>query len=160
MVDIIIEKDEKILLIKRKKGPFKGMLALPGGHIRAGETVEKAAMREAKEETSLHVKLLNIVGVYSNPKRDPRYPTISIAFIARVKKGKEKAGSDAKELLWMGLKEALKKKLAFDHKKILSDYAKIKNLSKNIFMLPSSSPVKDTTLSRLGRGFKSRWEHY
>lgn len=126
MVDIIIERNGKILLIKRREEPFKGMLALPGGHIRAGETVEKAAMREAKEETSLHVKLLRILGVYSNPKRDPRYPTISIAFVARVKKGKEKAKSDAKELLWLNLKEALQKKLAFDHKKILRDYAKWK----------------------------------
>ena len=71
-VDIIIEEDSRIALIKRRNEPFKDHLALPGGFVNEGEKVEDAAKREAQEETSLDVDLIDILGVYSDPKRDPR----------------------------------------------------------------------------------------
>jgi ADP-ribose pyrophosphatase YjhB (NUDIX family) len=71
-VDTIIQKDSQILLVKRKKEPFKGFLAFPGGFVNEGERIEDAAKREAKEETSLDIELVDILGVYSDPNRDPR----------------------------------------------------------------------------------------
>ena len=125
-VDIIIEKDNKIVLIKRKKEPFKGKLVLPGGHVEENETVEEAAVREAKEETSLDVKLREILGVYSNPKRDPRYPTISTVFITEPISKKIKASSDAAEAKWFEVDKIDFKNLGFDHLKILKDYLRYK----------------------------------
>lgn len=125
-VDIIIEKNGKIVLIKRKKEPFKDKWVLPGGHVEENETVEEAAIREAKEETSLDIKLKEILGVYSEPKRDPRYPTISTVFIAEPKSRKIKAGSDALKAEWFSLSKIDFKNLGFDHSKILKDYLKYK----------------------------------
>jgi ADP-ribose pyrophosphatase YjhB (NUDIX family) len=125
-VDIIIEKDNKIVLIKRKREPFKGKLVLPGGHVEENETVEEAAMREAKEETSLDVKLKEILGVYSEPKRDPRYLTISTVFIAGPLSKKIKAGSDAAEAKWFEIDKIDFEMLGFDHLKILKDYLRYK----------------------------------
>ena len=79
-VDVLIAKDHtsKILLVRRKSDPFKGMLSIPGGFINEGETAENAMTREAKEETSLVVEPIAILGVYSDPQRDPRMHTISV----------------------------------------------------------------------------------
>lgn len=71
-VDVIIEKGDKIVLVERSIEPFRGKLALVGGHVEYGETVENAAVRETREETGLNIELTDILGVYSNPKRDPR----------------------------------------------------------------------------------------
>lgn len=126
MVDIIIEKDDKIVLIKRGSDPFKGMLAIPGGYMELGETIENAAKREAKEETSLDIELIDILGVYSDPKRDPRKHSVATVFIGRSIGGDLKADSDAKEAFWIDINEIELHKLAFDHKKILTDYLKWK----------------------------------
>lgn len=129
-VDTIIERKGKIVVVKRKKDPFKNMLALPGGFVKLGETVENAAIREAKEETSLDVELKAILGVYSDPKRDPRGQVISIVFIAKPVGGELKSGSDAKEASWMSLKDIKSQKFAFDHEKIIQDYLKWKRKGK------------------------------
>ena len=117
-VDIIIEVDGKIVLIRRKNEPYGW--AIPGGYIDYGESAENAAVREAKEETSLDVKLKGLLGVYSDPDRDPRGHTITTVFIAEAK-GKPKAADDAVEI---GLfdKDNLPEPIVFDHKKILQDY--------------------------------------
>lgn len=120
--DIIIEKENKIVLIRRKNEPFKGKFAIPGGAVENGETVEAAAVREAEEETSLKVKLKEILGVYSEPKRDPRHHSIAIVFIAEPIRGELKANTDAEEAKWFELKEINFEELAFDHKKIIEDY--------------------------------------
>ena len=88
-VDFLISKDHnsKILLVRRKNDPFKGMLSIPGGFINEGETAEDAMIREAKEETSLVVEPIAILGVYSDPQRDPRMHTISVTFITRIVQG-------------------------------------------------------------------------
>lgn len=127
-VDIIIELDTEdgrqgIVLIKRKNPPFGW--ALPGGFVDYGESLEQAAIREAKEETSLDIELQCQMHTYSDPKRDPRKHTISTVFIAQAK-GKPVARDDAQEIKVVG-KDEMDIPLAFDHEKILADYRKRKN---------------------------------
>lgn len=119
-VDIIIEIDDRIVLIHRKNPPLGW--ALPGGFVDYGESLEQAARREAKEETSLDIQLISQLGAYSEPDRDPRQHTISVVFRARAK-GVPQAGDDAGGI---GLfnRENLPEELAFDHGQILSDYFK------------------------------------
>ena len=124
--DIIIEKGNKIVLVERGQEPFKGMIELPGGHLEKNETIEHAAIRESKEETNLKVRLKDIFGVYSGPKRDPRGPTITTVFLANPIGGKLKAGTDAKIGFWCDYKKLTFKKMAFDHSEILKDYLKWK----------------------------------
>jgi len=107
-----------IVLIKRNNPPFAGCYALPGGFVEVGETVEAAAVREAREETGLSIELLALVGIYSDPARDPRGHVVSAAFLARGK-GKLAAGSDAASARVFPLQSL--PPLAFDHKKIISD---------------------------------------
>ena len=115
-VDTVIVYDGKLVLIRRKNPPFEGHFALPGGFVELGETVETAAVREAKEETGLDVELIRLLGVYSEPSRDPRGHTVSVIFLA-AGKGKLKAGSDASDTGLFGINEI--PELAFDHKKII-----------------------------------------
>ena len=117
-VDIIIRYKEGIILIKRKNPP-EGW-ALPGGFVDYGEPLEAAAIREAKEETGLEIKLLRQFHTYSDPERDPRQHTISTVFIAEAS-GEAMAGDDADELGTFH-KGSLPVKIVFDHKQILEDY--------------------------------------
>ena len=118
-VDIIIEiAENQIILIKRKNYPFGW--ALPGGFVDYGETLESAAIREAKEETSLDVKLRYLLGAYSDPKRDPRFHTISVVFVSTAG-GIPKAADDAIEV-GLFFRDSLPSDLVFDHSKILRDY--------------------------------------
>jgi ADP-ribose pyrophosphatase YjhB (NUDIX family) len=117
-VDIIININGGIVLIERKNPP-PGW-ALPGGFVDYNETIEHAAIREAKEETSLDIKLLEQFYTYSDPKRDPRGHTISTVFIAEAI-GKPVAADDAKACMIFSITE-LPSNLAFDHGKILNDY--------------------------------------
>ncbi len=131
MVDIIIEKNDKVVLINRAKYPYINKMVLPGGHVEYGETVENAAMREAKEETGLHIKLKGLFGVYSNPKRDPRFHSMSIVFIAEPSKGKMKSSYEGK-VKWVDLNQIDFKNMGFDHALILKDYIRWKKrLNKN-----------------------------
>lgn len=125
-VSLIIEKDGKILLIKRAKEPFKDMWELPGGFVDYGELVEHAAIREAKEETSLTVEPKTILGVYSDPNRDPRKHVISIVFIIGVVKGEVKLDYESKDWKWEELNEIEINNLALGHGKMLEDYIKWK----------------------------------
>ncbi|MFZ0511796.1 MAG: NUDIX hydrolase [Candidatus Nitrosopolaris sp.] len=130
-VDIIIEEDSRILLIKRKNEPFKDHLALPGGFVNEGEKVEDAAKREAQEETSLDVELIDILGVYSDPKRDPRGHNMSTVFIGKglhnsSDENKAVAKDDAAEIEWIDIEAVEDKNLSFDHKHIILDYKKWK----------------------------------
>ncbi len=117
-VDVVILTEKGIVLVKRLNEPFKDHWALPGGFVEYGETVERAAIREAKEETGLDVKLVGLVGVYSDPNRDPRGHVISITFLAEKVGGQLKAATDAKEVRVFS---TIPSKLAFDHKIIIKD---------------------------------------
>jgi ADP-ribose pyrophosphatase YjhB (NUDIX family) len=118
-VDIIIETGKGIVLIQRKNPPYGW--ALPGGFVDYGESLEKAAIREAKEETSLDVELISQLGAYSDPSRDPRHHTISVVFRARAIGGLLQASDDAVETGIFN-RDNLPENLAFDHEKILLDY--------------------------------------
>jgi ADP-ribose pyrophosphatase YjhB (NUDIX family) len=80
-VDAIIQNSNSILLVKRSKDPYKNQFALPGGFVNEGETIEEAIKREVYEETSLEVHPIDILGVYSDPKRDPRGHIMTVVFI-------------------------------------------------------------------------------
>jgi 8-oxo-dGTP diphosphatase len=117
-VDIIIELDGEIVLIERKNPPSGW--AIPGGFVDRGETLEEAAVREAKEETSLEVKLLEQFFTYSDPRRDPRHHTVSTVFIASAR-GEPRGRDDAKRAGRFS-EATLPSPLAFDHARILRDY--------------------------------------
>ena len=125
-VDIIIEMtdrtDNPVVLIERKNPPYGW--AIPGGFVDVGETVEAAAVREAREETSLDVTLLELLGIYSDPQRDKRGHTVSIVYIAQAS-GKPKAQDDAANLQLCSARRP-PGVLAFDHQKILDDYIRFK----------------------------------
>ncbi len=121
-VDVLVAKDDKILLIKRKHKPFKGRFALPGGFVEYGETVEQAAVRECREETGIEVELEGLLGVYSAPDRDPRGHVISVVFFANAKKGKPVPSNETEEVGYRNLKEIENLELAFDHETIIEDF--------------------------------------
>ena len=124
-IDILLSENShsnKVLLIKRNKDPFKDYFSLPGGFVNEGEKVEDAVRREAEEELLVKVEPINILGVYSDPNRDPRGHIMSIAFIAKIIKGNLKEGDGVAELRWVEINNLENIKLGFDHSKILSDY--------------------------------------
>jgi len=116
--DAILIEDGKLLLIRRAAEPFKGQWALPGGMIGADETAEDCLKREMKEETALEVEPVQFVGLYSDPKRDPR-TTISAAYLVKRISGELGAGDDAGEVAWFKLGSL--PELCFDHSKIVTD---------------------------------------
>lgn len=121
---VICDRHGRVLLIRRRNEPFKGAYALPGGFVDVGETVEAASRREVFEEAGVRVGELQLVGVYSDPRRDPRGHTVSVAYLARLPDAPNpKAGSDAEAAEWV--KDWRELDLAFDHAKIIADAEKI-----------------------------------
>ena len=123
-VDLIVRKGNHILLEQRGREPYKGIHALPGGHVDYGETVEHTALRELMEETSVKAKLISILGVYSDPSRDPRGQRVTVVFIADWTDGVPIPGDDAKTAEWVSETELrrFERPLAFDHAQLLRDY--------------------------------------
>ncbi|MDI6724386.1 MAG: NUDIX hydrolase [Methanobacterium sp.] len=122
---VIICENNEIALIKRKNDPYKDSWALPGGFVEYGETVESAVLREVKEETGLEVDLVTMVGVYSDPDRDPRGHTVTICYLAKKVGGNLKADTDASKANCFKKDEISGLKLAFDHDFILKDAFKL-----------------------------------
>jgi 8-oxo-dGTP diphosphatase len=118
-VDAVWIDRDRILLVRRRRAPFRGEWALPGGFVELGETVEAAVARELHEETGLRARPRAIVGVYSGPHRDPRGSTTSVAFLMTGRPGAPKGGDDASTAAWVPLKDA--HGLAFDHDLIVRD---------------------------------------
>jgi len=114
----------RLLLIKRANPPFRGKYALPGGLVEIGETVEDAALRELHEETGIEGKIIALVGVYSDPKRDPRGHTVSTTFLVRPKSTKVEGGDDAASARFVEEWQDLE--LAFDHNRIVADAVKLR----------------------------------
>jgi len=128
-VDVVVMKEDKILLIKRESEPYKDSWALPGGFVKIDEDTLSAAKREVKEETGVSVEILGIIGVYSDPKRDERH-TISVAYIgfplnpdSELKPQK----NETKEVKWFEIDKL--PELAFDHKQIVEDAISVLNHS-------------------------------
>lgn len=116
---VVVDPDRGVLMVRRKNPPFRGDLALPGGFVDIGETVEDAAKRELMEETGIEANNLTLVGVYSKPERDPRGHVCSVAFLVRAKNQEAKAGDDAEAVAWIKNFDGIE--IAFDHRKIITD---------------------------------------
>ncbi|MBN2328513.1 MAG: NUDIX hydrolase [Candidatus Omnitrophica bacterium] len=127
--DMLIPNEKgEFLLIRRKNDPFKGDYAIPGGFLDVHqETVEQCALREAQEETGLTVEIERLIGVYSNPKRDPRWHNVTAAYLAKTISMQQaalaKAGDDAGEILWIDPRndQYAQIRIAFDHRQIIAD---------------------------------------
>jgi 8-oxo-dGTP diphosphatase len=118
--DGIVLVDRKIVLIKRGKEPGVGKYALPGGFVEYGETLEDCVVREIREETGLETEVLDLIGTYSDPGRDPRGHIISVVFHLRARGGQMRAGDDADGVSLHDLSNL--PELAFDHRKIIMDF--------------------------------------
>ena len=113
---VVFDPEGKLLLIRRKNPPYQGQYALPGGFVEVGETTEQAVARELLEETGLVAEMVKLIGVYSDPHRDPRQHVISIAYLVGVSHYNPQAGDDATTAEFM---EYRPYQLAFDHDKIV-----------------------------------------
>jgi len=120
---VVFDERGYVLLIRRGNEPFKGSYALPGGFVDVGERVEDSCRRELSEETGLHVGELRLIGVYSDPGRDPRGHTCSVAYLARVGRAEVTADDDAAAAEWVA--DWRREKLAFDHAQIIADAEKL-----------------------------------
>lgn len=120
-VDIVLYRPQAGILLIERRNPPHGW-ALPGGFIDYGESSEQAACREALEETGLEVRLTSLLGVYSDPARDPRFHTLSIVYIAEADVGEPCAGDDAKNARFFPL-DSLPADIAFDHRQIIADFS-------------------------------------
>ena len=121
-VDAWIEDGRgRILLVRRGRPPFEGRWSLPGGFCEWGETTEDACARESREETGLKVRIGGVLGVYSDPKRDPRGHTVSVLYEAKPIGGSARGGDDAADARWFTTSELLSIELGFDHAEIVRE---------------------------------------
>ena len=109
----------RVLLVRRGRPPFRGSWALPGGFCEWGETTEECCAREMLEETGVTVRVEKLLGVYSDPKRDPRGHTVTVLYAARPVRGEAKGSDDAAEARWFTRKEIRGLAFAFDHGEII-----------------------------------------
>jgi len=120
--DGVILDNGKILLIKRGNEPFKNKWALPGGFVEYGEKVEDAAVREVFEETGLKTEIIDLVGIYSDPERDPRGHIVSAVFLLKLLGGDLKGEDDAADAKFFDLDQL--PELSFDHDLVIKDVLK------------------------------------
>ncbi|NUQ89523.1 MULTISPECIES: NUDIX hydrolase [Glycomyces] len=161
VVILTVREDRlEVLLIRRGKAPFEGMLAIPGGYMEADENLWQTAIRELEEETSLDgmTPHLELVGVYTDPERDPRGQIASGAWVAMIPDPPvAKAGGDAAATEWLPVDQALKEPLAFDHKLILQDAVEKARQSLNQSTAAVSFCRKEFTISELRRVYEAVW---
>ncbi len=117
----IRDRRGRLLLVQRGRPPFLGSWGLPGGFCEWKETTQRCCAREAREETGLTVKVGRLLGVYSDPERDPRGHNVTVLYEARPVRGKARGGDDAAEARWFAPKDLRALRFAFDHKKIIRE---------------------------------------
>ncbi|MBL8548183.1 MAG: NUDIX hydrolase [Hyphomonadaceae bacterium] len=120
---VVFDAAGRLLLIRRANEPFQNRYALPGGFVESGETVEAAALRELKEETGIDGRIDRLIGVYSDPDRDPRAHNVSVAFLVAPIDLVVKAGADAAAAAFIS--DWRNVRFAFDHAKIVADACKL-----------------------------------
>ena len=123
-VDGILMMRGRLVTIRRLYPPFRGRLALPGGFVEYGERVEDAVVREFEEETGLRTRVKRLLGVYSDPERDPRGQTISVVFVLDRRGGRLKSGSDASSVELVDPESV--DEMAFDHAEIVRDFLELR----------------------------------
>ncbi|HEX9286783.1 MAG TPA: NUDIX hydrolase [Thermoanaerobaculia bacterium] len=111
----------RLLLVRRGRPPFQGSWALPGGFCELGESTEVACAREVEEETGVRARIGAVLGVYSDPKRDPRGHSVSVLYAATSIGGTVRAGDDACDARWFTRKDLRGLELAFDHGRIVRE---------------------------------------
>jgi len=121
---VVFDARGRVLLIRRKNEPFEGCYALPGGFVDIGERVEDGCRRELSEETGVKAGTLRLIGVFSDPQRDPRGHTCSVAFLTEIDEAAPRAGDDAAAAEWV--EDWRVHKLAFDHAQILTAAEKLR----------------------------------
>jgi 8-oxo-dGTP diphosphatase len=119
----------RLLLVRRGRPPFLGSWALPGGFCEYGETTEVCCARETREETGVTVKVRKLLGVYSDPRRDPRWHTVTVLYAARPIRGKPLGSDDAAEARWFSKKEVRSLRFAFDHGEIIREQLGLRRLA-------------------------------
>lgn len=122
---VIFDTGDRLLLIRRRHPPFVGCYALPGGFVDIGETVEAACRRELMEEAGISADELKLVGVYSEPNRDPRGHNVSTAFVGVIEPSEPTAGDDAATAEWVA--DWRNVDFAFDHKQIVLDADRLRS---------------------------------
>jgi 8-oxo-dGTP diphosphatase len=122
---VVFDAAGRLLLVRRKNPPFEGRYALPGGYVEYGETTERAAARELAEETGLAATSLSLVGVYSDPHRDPRGHVVSVVYRIETTGHDPHAGDDAVDAAFVTNWEDLD--LAFDHRNIVADAVRLRS---------------------------------
>ncbi|MCI4362966.1 MAG: NUDIX hydrolase [Thermoplasmata archaeon] len=118
-VDAFFLSRGELLLVRRRYPPFLGRWALPGGFVELGESCESAVLRELQEETGSHGRIVRLLGVYSDPRRDPRGPSASVVYQVTGRRTVARGGDDASEARWWPFDRL--PTLAFDHEKIVAD---------------------------------------
>ncbi len=122
-VDGVVIDHDSLLLIQRKNHPYQGKWALPGGFVEYNEKTTDAVIREVYEETGLKTKIKTLVGVYSDPSRDPRGHTVSVVYLLKKNGGDLHADDDAAQARFYPIKDI--PNLAFDHDNIIKDAIKL-----------------------------------
>lgn len=119
--DAVVIRNGMVLLIKRRPNSraFPNYWAFPGGHVDHGESTEQAVLRELQEETGVEGRIVDLVGVFSKPGRDPRGPYVTAAYLVEALTLDHQAGDDAVECAWWDLNKAQAMQLAFDHNDVL-----------------------------------------
>jgi len=121
-VDAFIrDRRGRILLIRRGNPPFRGRWALPGGFCEWKETTQACCAREAREETGLEIRVGDLLGVYSDPSRDPRGHNVTVLYAARPLRGRARGGDDAADARWFDPSELGRLEFAFDHRQIVKE---------------------------------------
>ncbi len=118
--DSIVYRDGSLLLVRRKKDPYKGYYALPGGILDDDETLEECAVRELFEETGLRGEVAGLLDIFSDPRRDPRVRMVSAIFVVQAVGGELRAGDDASDALFMDIGRL--PDLAYDHNRAVEEF--------------------------------------